>query len=91
MIDHDGYPIITDFGLSKSVPNERTNSFCGTAEYMAPEMILQKGYSKAVDWWSFGTILYEMLFGIPPFYSIKQQKAQSMILCKSTNNPLISL
>ena len=76
MIDKDGYIKITDFGLSKEniVDNHSTNSFCGTPEYLAPEVINGTGHGKAVDWWSLGAIIYEMLTGLPPFYSKDRDK-----------------
>ncbi|KAI7860564.1 kinase-like domain-containing protein, partial [Circinella umbellata] len=67
----DGHLVLTDFSLSKLLGNdglERTNTFCGTPEYLAPEVLLGEEYSYAVDFWSYGTILYEMIEGEPPFY-----------------------
>ena len=65
-----GYLLVADFGLAKFVSDgELANSFCGTAEYLAPEILLSKGHGKASDWWSFGGIIYEMLCGEPPFYN----------------------
>mmetsp|Transcript_30355 Transcript_30355/g.29692 ORF Transcript_30355/g.29692 Transcript_30355/m.29692 type:complete len:111 (-) Transcript_30355:381-713(-) len=80
LIDQYGYPVITDFGLCKESAQEKTQSFCGTAEYMAPEVILKKPYFRAVDWWSFGVIIYEMLCGIPPFYTTNKEKLFQKIL-----------
>lgn len=76
LIDRDGYIKITDFGLSKQniLDNFSAYSFCGTPEYLAPEIIENKGHGKAVDWWSLGAIVYEMLTGLPPFYSKDKDK-----------------
>ena len=76
MIDKDGYIKITDFGLSKEniSDNKSAKSFCGTPEYLAPEIIEGKGHGQAVDWWSLGSILYEMLTGMPPYYSKDREK-----------------
>ncbi|ORZ17301.1 kinase-like domain-containing protein [Absidia repens] len=71
----DGHIILTDFGLSKqfgpgtSVEDQRTSTFCGTAEYISPETLQGHEYTYAVDFWSLGTILYEMLMGLPPFWA----------------------
>ncbi|XP_002133533.3 chromosomal serine/threonine-protein kinase JIL-1-like [Drosophila pseudoobscura] len=74
LLDADGHVVLTDFGLSKFLTPAnayRANSFCGTMEYIAPEMIQsrQKGYDYAVDWWSLGVLTFEMLIGEPPFGS----------------------
>jgi serum/glucocorticoid-regulated kinase 2 len=74
LIDRDGFAKLTDFGLSKDnlKGDGMANSFCGTAEYLAPEVLQKHGYTKSCDWWSFGCVLYEMLTAIPPFYSKKR-------------------
>jgi len=66
LIQSDGYLKLTDFGFAKYVEG-RTYTLCGTPEYLAPEILLNKGHGKPVDWWCLGIILYEMLAGIDPF------------------------
>ena len=67
ILDSKGHVKLTDFGLSKET--KRSKSFCGTPEYLAPEILLGKGYDSTVDWWSFGCLIYELLAGVPPFSS----------------------
>jgi len=70
LLDADGHIRITDFGLSKEInPDEGTVTFCGTPEYLAPEVLKGQPHGTAVDWWSLGTLMYEMLTGLPPYYS----------------------
>ncbi|XP_020283793.1 cAMP-dependent protein kinase catalytic subunit-like [Pseudomyrmex gracilis] len=69
LIQNTGYIMMTDFGFCKMLNNGRAWTLCGTPEYLAPEVILSKGYNKAIDWWSFGVLIYEMNAGYPPFYS----------------------
>ena len=72
LLTGDGHICMTDFGISKEglqSSDARATTFCGTPEYLAPEVLEGVAYGKAVDWWSFGTLMYEMLTGLPPFYS----------------------
>lgn len=80
LLDADGHVVLTDFGLAKELEeNERSNSMCGTIEYMAPEIILGKGHDKAADWWSVGILIFEMLTGQPPFFG-NREKIQKKII-----------
>ena len=69
LLGHEGHVKITDFGLSKlnHEANSMTNTFCGTPEYLAPEVIRSQGYSFSVDCWSLGMLIYEMISGLNPF------------------------
>ena len=72
LIQTSGHIALTDFGLSKDEMESNTKggqSFCGTPEYLAPEIIHRKGHGKAVDWWSLGMVSYELLTGLPPWYT----------------------
>ncbi|XP_053304774.1 ribosomal protein S6 kinase alpha-5-like [Spea bombifrons] len=81
LLDSDGHVVLTDFGLSKeflSQEIDRTYSFCGTTEYMAPEIICgQGGHGKSVDWWSLGILIYELLTGASPFTLEGEKNTQS--------------
>ncbi|CAG9311718.1 unnamed protein product [Blepharisma stoltei] len=89
LIDEDGFPKITDFGLSKEDCKDprSARSFCGTAEYLAPEVIIKQGYGKVVDWWSLGCIIYEMLVGLPPFYNENKKYVYMKILSEDPHLP----
>ncbi|KAK7287087.1 hypothetical protein RIF29_00119 [Crotalaria pallida] len=81
LMDADGHVMLTDFGLAKRFEEStRSNSMCGTLEYMAPEIILGKGHDKAADWWSVGILLFEMLTGKPPFCGGNREKIQQKIV-----------
>lgn len=84
LLDQRGYVKLADFGLSKYLSDGNfADTFCGTPEYMAPEMILQQGVNRAFDWWGLGIILYELVCGIPPFYTTDVQKMYKNTLYKN--------
>jgi len=85
LMDLEGNLRLTDFGLAKenvtgAGAKGGTKTFCGTPEYLAPEVLENKGHGKAVDWWAMGTLFYEMLFGLPPFYDQNMQRMYSNIM-----------
>ncbi|KAJ6108545.1 AGC-kinase C-terminal [Penicillium sp. IBT 18751x] len=82
LLDYTGHIALCDFGLCKldMKDEDRTNTFCGTPEYLAPELLLGNGYTKSVDWWTLGVLLYEMLTGLPPFYDENTNEMYRKIL-----------
>ena len=82
LLDYSGHIALCDFGLCKlnMAATDKTNTFCGTPEYLAPELLLGQGYTKVVDWWTLGVLLYEMLTGLPPFYDENVQEMYRKIL-----------
>ncbi|EDO19622.1 hypothetical protein Kpol_1018p162 [Vanderwaltozyma polyspora DSM 70294] len=82
LLDYQGHIALCDFGLCKlnMKDKDQTDTFCGTPEYLAPELLLGQGYSKVVDWWTLGVLLYEMLTGLPPYYDEDVPKMYKKIL-----------
>ncbi|XP_073944099.1 ribosomal protein S6 kinase isoform X2 [Choristoneura fumiferana] len=82
LLDAQGHVKLTDFGLCKEHIQEGivTHTFCGTIEYMAPEILTRSGHGKAVDWWSLGALMYDMLIGQPPFTGDNRTKTIEKIL-----------
>jgi serine/threonine protein kinase len=72
LLDSEGHVKIADFGFAKVV-KVRTYTFCGTAMYMAPEIITGAGHGKAADWWAFGVFVFELLTGTTPFVGRRQE------------------
>ncbi|XP_037896325.1 LOW QUALITY PROTEIN: ribosomal protein S6 kinase 2 beta [Glossina fuscipes] len=88
LLDENGHIALTDFGLSKQpLDGSKTYSFCGTVEYMAPEIVNRKGHDFAADWWSFGVLMYEMLTGNLPFHGQSRQETMNQILRSKLGMP----
>ncbi|ESK90450.1 agc akt protein kinase [Moniliophthora roreri MCA 2997] len=87
LLDFTGHIALCDFGLCKlnMKADDKTNTFCGTPEYLAPEILCGQGYNKTIDWWTLGVLLYEMLSGLPPFYDENTESMYQKIL----NDPLV--
>lgn len=89
LLDYTGHIALCDFGLCKldMKDEDRTNTFCGTPEYLAPELLTGGGYTKTVDWWTLGVLLYEMLTGLPPFYDENTNEMYRKILTEPLHFP----
>ncbi|EHK39947.1 serine/threonine protein kinase, AGC family [Trichoderma atroviride IMI 206040] len=89
LLDYQGHIALCDFGLCKleMKDEDSTNTFVGTPEYLAPELLKGEGYGKTVDWWTLGVLLYEMLTGLPPFYDENTNEMYRKILTAPLNFP----
>jgi len=78
----DGHLCLTDFGLAKveADAETRASTFCGTVQYMAPEIIKREGHGFAADWWSLGILIFDMLIGHPPFEAKNKKTLQDLII-----------
>ncbi|XP_061922379.1 protein kinase C theta type [Entelurus aequoreus] len=87
LLDSEGHIKIADFGMCKETMQEesRTSTFCGTPDYIAPEILLGQKYNSSVDWWSFGVLVYEMLIGQSPFHGRDEEELFQSI---RTDNPV---
>uniref|UniRef100_A0A915B1U9 non-specific serine/threonine protein kinase n=1 Tax=Parascaris univalens TaxID=6257 RepID=A0A915B1U9_PARUN len=89
LLDKDGHIKIADFGLCKEDISfgDRTRTFCGTPEYLAPEVLEDNDYGRSVDWWGVGVVMYEMMCGRLPFYSKDHEKLFELILTGNIRFP----
>ena len=88
LIHQSGYLKLSDFGFIKQIrPGERTYTLCGTPEYLAPEIILNRGHSKAVDWYTLGIFIYEMMVGRCPFMDSDPYEIFKMIVNQKIRFP----
>lgn len=89
LLDKDGHIKIADFGLCKEdiTFGSTTRTFCGTPEYLAPEVLDDTDYGRAVDWWGLGVVMYEMMCGKLPFYSRDHDTLFELILVKDAQFP----
>jgi len=90
VLDEDGHAMLTDFGLSKEgvSDNISSKSFCGSVAYLAPEMLKKSGHGKSVDWYLLGVLIYEMLVGMPPYFSNNRDKLFKNIESAALKLPL---
>jgi len=86
LLGKEGYVKLTEFSLAKHVAF-KTYTFCGTHEYLAPEMLLNKGHGKSVDWWTLGVLAYETMVGQPPFVANEPMGIFRQILKGKLNFP----
>ena len=89
MIDQEGHIKIADFGLCKQgiLDGNTAKTFCGTPDYIAPEIIHYQPYGPGVDWWAYGVLLYEMMVGQPPFEGEDEEALFSSIAHNTISYP----
>ncbi|CAL4067792.1 unnamed protein product, partial [Meganyctiphanes norvegica] len=89
LLDHQGHVKLTDFGMCKMgiTGSKTTRTFCGTPDYIAPEIIAGLPYGKSVDWWALGIVLYELVDGQPPFNGEDSERVFNAILKHKVRYP----
>ena len=89
ILDREGYVKLADFGLCKEGmgPWDRTSTFCGTPEFLAPEVLTENSYTRAIDWWGLGVLIFEMLVGEPPFSGADEEEIFDSIVTDEVHYP----
>uniref|UniRef100_A0A1I7RKC9 protein kinase C n=1 Tax=Bursaphelenchus xylophilus TaxID=6326 RepID=A0A1I7RKC9_BURXY len=89
LLDNDGYVKLADFGLCKEGmgPTDKTSTFCGTPEFLAPEVLTESSYTRAIDWWGLGVLIFEMLVGEPPFSGDDEEEIFDSIVSDDVRYP----
>ncbi|NP_001360641.1 protein kinase C [Caenorhabditis elegans] len=89
LLDREGYVKIADFGLCKENmgPFDKTSTFCGTPEFLAPEVLSDSSYTRAIDWWGLGVLIFEMLVGEPPFSGDDEEEIFDSIISEDVRYP----
>ncbi|CAD6189238.1 unnamed protein product [Caenorhabditis auriculariae] len=89
LLDKDGYVKMADFGLCKEGmgPTDKTTTFCGTPEFLAPEVLADSSYTRAIDWWGLGVLVFEMLVGEPPFNGDDEEEIFDSIISEEVRYP----
>ena len=89
LLDKDGFLKIADFGLCKEGmgPDDRTSTFCGTPEFLAPEVLTDTSYTRAVDWWGLGVLIFEMMVGESPFPGDNEDEVFDSIVNEEVRYP----
>ncbi|XP_015795944.1 serine/threonine-protein kinase N [Tetranychus urticae] len=89
LLDAQGYVKIADFGLCKEGIGfgDRTGTFCGTPEFLAPEVLTDNSYTRAVDWWGLGVLIFEMLIGESPFPGDDEEEVFDSIVNEEVRYP----
>lgn len=89
ILDREGYVKLADFGLCKEGmgPLDRTSTFCGTPEFLAPEVLTENSYTRAIDWWGLGVLIFEMLVGEPPFSGADEEEIFDSIVSDEVHYP----
>jgi serine/threonine protein kinase len=91
LVDKTGFIVVVDFGFAKIIgKNMKSFTLCGSAEYLAPEVVTRRGHGQSVDFWSLGIIVYEMMFGVTPFVAGSNRDIFKRILQGEVTFPIMS-